>query len=78
MFSQWKSFLKIYYVEFNINWFEVHILALMSVTQQQGLNYFKKTTLIELVENHHLYESNDNTEDVLGLVVLMNELLDEE
>ena len=40
MFHQWKAFLKKYYVEFNYNWIEVHNLALMSVTREQGLNYF--------------------------------------
>ena len=54
LFHQWKSFLRRNYVDFNINWYDVHSLALMSITPEQGLNYFKKTTLVELVENHPL------------------------
>jgi len=33
----------------------------MSVTPKQGLNFFKKTTLVELVENHPLLETFEET-----------------
>ena len=56
MFHQWKAYLKRYNESFGKDWFTVHIAALASVTPQQGLNYFKKTTLVELVENHPLSE----------------------
>jgi hypothetical protein len=37
-----------------VNWFQIHTLALISVTELQALNYFKKTTLVELVNLHPL------------------------
>jgi len=46
MFHQWKDFV--------INWYAVHMQAIMAVTPALGICYFKKTTLIELVANHSL------------------------
>ena len=56
MFSQWKAYLKRHFVEFNDSWYEVHQAALGSITPQQGLNYFRHTTLVHLVSNHPLSE----------------------
>jgi transposase len=52
MFSKWKAYLKRYHTEFSNNWYQVHYRAILSITPQEGLNYFKKTGLIELVNNH--------------------------
>jgi transposase len=54
MFHQWKAYLKRYHVDFNVNWYRVHTLALISITKQQALNYFKKPTLVDLVQFHPL------------------------
>ena len=51
MFNQWKSYLKRFSMEFNCNWYDVHTAALVSVTSEEGLRYFKKTTLVHLVPN---------------------------
>ena len=56
MFHQWKAYLKRYSISFNLDWYYVHLAALESITPQQGLNYFKKNTLIHLVKNHPLSE----------------------
>ena len=54
MFHQWKAYLKRNSYDFNIDWYNVHILALMSITPTQGLNYFKKSTLSHLILAKHL------------------------
>lgn len=54
MFSKWKAFLKRHYIEFNQEWYPVHMSALMSITPQEGLHYFKKTGLVDLAECHPL------------------------
>lgn len=56
MFSKYKAFLNRNYKTFKTDWFRVHSLAIMSITPQMGLNYFKKTTLIDLVDRHPLSE----------------------
>lgn len=70
MFHQWKAYLKRYYLEFNLNWYNVHKLALMSVTPQQGIKYFEKTQLIELVSNHPLNENFIKSEEELVVTAL--------
>jgi hypothetical protein len=58
MFHQWKAYLRCHNDTFNnIDWYAVHSAALRSVTPQQGLHYFRNTTLDELVENRPLSES---------------------
>jgi transposase len=69
MFHQWKAYLKRNYIDFNINWYKIHIQALMSVTRQQGINYFKNTTLVELVENHP--ESDDYKNKICKIAVVL-------
>ena len=63
------------YVDFNMVWFEVHSLALLSVTPVQGLNYFKKTTLIDLAESHPLfscdYDNSESNAAVAGVMMLV-------
>jgi transposase len=56
MFSQWKAYLRRYATEFASNWRMVHDMALASITEEDGLNYFKRTTLVELVENHPIFK----------------------
>ena len=75
MFHQWKAYLKRHSLDFKNNFFEVHMSAIMSVTPQQGLNYFKKTALTELVENHPLSESNMELATAVATVVILEELL---
>ena len=72
MFGQWKAVLKRHEFEFQANWFEIHCLAVASITRQQGLKYFKKTTLVELANKHP--ESSDNIQQSrkLFLVMLLN------
>jgi transposase len=56
-FHLWKSYLKRNYVQFNQNWYPVHLAGLRSVNAQQALNTFK-TTLVKMAEEHPLsYES---------------------
>jgi len=50
-----------YYADFNNLWYQVHHLALSSITRLQGLNYFRNTTLTELVEN--MDEINNDSSD---------------
>jgi transposase len=52
MFANWKMYLKRHNDEFCEDWYTVHLDALRSVTPQMGLNFFEKTTLVELVANH--------------------------
>jgi len=76
MFHQWKSFLKRYYLEFNLNWYNVHKLALMSVTTQQGIRYFEKTELTELVINHPLNEKCiKNDEELVVAILILSDLI---
>lgn len=70
MFGQWKKFLKRYTEDFQRNWYEVHSLGLLSITPQQGLNYFKHTTLVNLVENHPLSENYKQQEVETIAIVL--------
>lgn len=70
MFSQWKAFLKRHQLEFNLNWYEVHSEALTLVTPYQGLNYFKNTTLVELVNNHPLSDEYKNRSTILAILLL--------
>ena len=69
MFHQWKSYLKRHHVDFNINWPVIHTQALMSVTREEGLNYFKKTTLIDLVQPY--LPRVDSEEDKLAFCLLL-------
>jgi len=75
MFHSWKAFLKRHSTEFFNNWYEIYLLAIMSVTPEQGLNFFKKTTLVELIENHPLLETFEETTACTFLIL---ELLGEE
>jgi transposase len=52
MFSKYKAYLSRHHIRFNRDWHAVHMEALRSITPQMGINYFKNTTLVELVENH--------------------------
>ena len=74
MFHQWKSFLKRHSVEFNLNWYEVHSIAITSITPQEGLNYFKTTTLTELVENHLLSVDYQNKTKLQAFALVLLEL----
>jgi hypothetical protein len=56
MFHSWKAYLKRYSVDFNQEWYEVHLAALASISPQQGLNFFKTTTLVDMVQEHPLSE----------------------
>ena len=50
--------------------------ALSSITPQQGLNYFRNTTLQDLVKNHPLsIEHQQKTEDELFLLAATVALL---
>jgi len=72
MFHQWKAFLKRYELEFKVNWYEIHTLAILSITPQQGLEYFKKTTLTDLVISHPLsYEGIRRNEETLAFLLLI-------
>ena len=72
MFHQWKSFLKRHHQEFARDWFTVHHAAIASVTPEQGLNYFRNTTLIELVENHIMYP---HIQEEIATLLLLNEIV---
>ena len=76
MFSQWKAYLKRHYIAFNADFFTVHTVALLSITPKQGLNYFKKTTLVSLVEKHTLL-LEDNVEfcALLLFTMIKNDIL---
>jgi hypothetical protein len=54
MFKSWKDHLKRCHLDFAKDWHSVHHAALNSVTPEMGLNFFRKTTLTELVDNHPL------------------------
>ena len=71
MFHQWKSFLKRNHEKFARDWFTVHHAALASVTPEQGLNYFRNTTLVELVENHIMYP---HVQEEIVALLLLNEV----
>lgn len=74
MFHNWKAFLKRHSVEFNQDWFLIHTMGLASVTPQMGLNFFKKTTLYELVNNHPLSEERINRDREAMLAYLVMEM----
>ena len=80
MFHQWKSYLKRHYVAFNEDWRLVHEAALSSISPEQGLEYFKRTTLHELVEEDPLYRATttcaEEMEEEDELLVLLVSLLD--
>jgi DDE superfamily endonuclease len=71
MFHQWKEFLRHHSREFDRNWFLVHLLALESITPQQGMNYFKKTTIVELVEKLRPLDGNTDDAVVAAAVVVV-------
>ena len=76
MFHQWKDFLRRHSYDFDRDWSTIHQKALASVTPQQGLNYFKKTTLVELVENHPLLQKNEDEMIIVSAVLLVLDELD--
>ena len=39
IFLSWKAFLKRHSTEFFNNWYEIYLLAIMSITPEQGLNF---------------------------------------
>jgi transposase len=67
MFKQWKDYLKRNHVEFGRNWRVIHDEGLNCVSPVDGLNYFKMTTLVELVENHPLIKQSSPATTVLFL-----------
>lgn len=69
MFKQWKDYLRRHHVEFGKDWSTVHQMALSSVTPLQGLNYFKMTTLVELVEDHPLLRNTGDEDDEALLLI---------
>jgi hypothetical protein len=73
MFAQWKSELKRSFREFMWpgNWESVHQCALMAVTPEDGLNYFKMTTLVHLVENHPLLMSEAKKKAMVVLTAVV-------
>ena len=73
MFKAYKDHLNRYSRDFTKAWDLVHADALLCVSPQEGLHYFTKTTLTELVEDHELFE--DNEMEVAGAVVAIFMLL---
>jgi len=69
MFKTWKDYLKRHHIEFGRDWHKVHMEALRSITPQMGLNFFKNTTLVELVQNHPM--SEEYTEKAGAVAVLL-------
>lgn len=72
MFHCWKAYLKRYSVDFNQEWYKVHLAALASIIPQQGLNFFKTTTLVDIVHEHPLSEERQAEEwdDIEKLTLL--------
>ena len=70
MFSEWKSFLKRNHIDFTKNWYNTHLAAINSITPVHGLNFFKKTTLVHLVEDDPLLQSEEqkDTEECLAIL----------
>ncbi len=71
MFKQWKDYLKRHFKEFAADWRTVHELGLACVTPEDGLNYFRMTTLDELVDNHPLLTKSNDDDDVVVLLALL-------
>ena len=59
MFKAYKDHLNRYSKDFTLYWDVVHADALCCVNPQDGLHYFTKTTLTELVEGHELLQNDD-------------------
>ena len=69
MFKNWKDYLKRNNERFNRDWQTVHMEALMSITPQMGLNFFRNTTLVELVEMHPLSEEYAKTAETVAVLL---------
>ena len=65
MFSRWKSYLMRHHVEIGRDWRLLHDMTLASITPAMALQYFKMTTLVELVESNPLLREEENDEVVL-------------
>ena len=75
MFSTWKAYLKRHHLAFTRDWYTVHMSALASFTPQQGLHFFRKTTLVNLVRNHPLSEEHaQEAAEALAVVLVLDEL----
>jgi transposase len=76
MFSQWKAYLKRYRIDYETNWEEMHQFSLLSITPEQGMEYFKKTTLVELIDNHpngkKCREQEAEDLEVANAIILIN------
>jgi len=53
MFHPWQAFLKRHSTEFFNNWYEIYLLAIMSVTPEQGLNFGCKSSIVESVTRNN-------------------------
>ena len=65
MYSRWKSYLLRHHVEIGRDWRLLHYMTLASITPAMALQYFKMTTLVELVESNPLFGEEENDEVVL-------------
>ena len=57
MFKAYKNYLNQFHKQFQLTPIIVHEGALNSISPEDGLRYFTKTTLTHLVEDHDLFQS---------------------
>ena len=69
MFKQYKDYLNRYSREFKKHWDLVHEDALRSISPTEGLRYFRRTTLCELVDDHELMPEDDE-DTVIAVAVV--------
>ena len=69
MFKQYKDYLNRYSREFKKHWDLVHEDALRSISPAEGLRYFRRTTLCELVDDHELMPEDDE-DTVIAVAVV--------
>ena len=67
MFYNWKAELKRHFKDFDEDCWTIHYLAISSITPEQGSNFFKKTTLTELLLHHPLL----NIKEILRKIMLL-------
>ena len=71
MFKAYKDHLSRYAKQFERHWDLVHADALRCVSPREGLNYFTRTTLNELVEGHELLQDFDVVTGVCAAVSML-------
>ena len=71
MFHNWKAYLKRHFRDFDEDWWTNHNLAISSITPEQGLNFFKKTTLTELVAHHPLLNVEENRRKIMRTLLMI-------